>query len=142
MKTSIENILLIDDDSAVTFVYEFSIKRIDPNIKKAIKINGKQAIDYLNELNDNGQCSPNLILLDINMPIMNGWEFMEEYDQLPLKFRQNAVLIMASSSSNIDDIQKSKENENIHDYLIKPIDMEQVFEKYQKIVASGFMKTA
>ena len=82
------------------------------------------------------------LILDINMPVMNGWGFMEHYDKLPLHFKQQSMVIIGSSSSNIDDIQMAKENENVHDYLIKPIDIEQVFEKYQKLLSKQFKETA
>lgn len=142
MKSIIENILLVDDSRAVSFVYDYTIKRIDAKINTVIKTNGLNAFEYLRQLNDNSQDPPNIIILDINMPVMNGWGFMEHYDKLPLHFKQQSMVIIGSSSSNIDDIQMAKENENVHDYLIKPIDIEQVFEKYQKLLSKQFKETA
>ncbi|TDS12080.1 CheY-like chemotaxis protein [Maribacter caenipelagi] len=142
MKSIIENILLVDDSRAVSFVYDYTIKRIDAKINTVIKTNGLNAFEYLRQLNYNSQDPPNIIILDINMPVMNGWGFMEHYDKLPLHFKQQSMVIIGSSSSNIDDIQMAKENENVHDYLIKPIDIEQVFEKYQKLLSKQFKETA
>lgn len=142
MKSIIENILLVDDCRAVSFVYDYTIKRKDAKINTVIKTNGLNAFEYLKQLNDNSQDPPNIIILDINMPVMNGWGFMEHYDKLPLHFKQQSMIIIGSSSSNIDDIQMAKENENVHDYLIKPIDIEQVFEKYQKLLSKQFKETA
>lgn len=122
MDTNHLNICIIDDDK----IYQFTAKKIVESIGEKIgKIqpfyNGEEAINYLRENLHSAESIPDIIFLDINMPIKGGWHFLEDYigiqDQLPKK----VVIYMVSSSVDDYDIQKSKEFSMVAEYVIKPV---------------------
>ena len=61
------------------------------------------------------------ILLDINMPTMTGWEFLDEYDTLPNQIKQNYQIYIVSSSIDERDMEKARKNSNVQGYIVKPI---------------------
>ncbi|UFH45674.1 response regulator [Flavobacterium galactosidilyticum] len=86
--------------------------------------NGKDAIDELYNSSENIDAIPDIILLDINMPIMDGWEFMDELGVIKPKFNADIVVYIVSSSIAIEDKNKSKSHENILGYLSKPVTLD------------------
>lgn len=64
---------------------------------------------------------PDVIFLDINMPVMNGWEFLEEYEKLNGRFQKNMLLYVVSSSVDDADIRRSRQYGTVTDYIVKPI---------------------
>ena len=89
----------------------------------------KEAIDHLKGVT----YSPNdsLVLLDLNMPVMNGWEFLEELKKYPLL--QGLKVVFVSSSPNAEDIKLSRSIEQVLDYVLKPMSMKYLNELFQKI---------
>ena len=115
------NICVIDDDD----IYQFTITKILESIKLSKKIllfsDGEEALDFMvNNLSNNDEL-PDVIFLDINMPIMDGFQFMEEYVEIKPKLKKKIVIYMVSSSVDPVDIAKAKEISDISDYIIKPI---------------------
>lgn len=129
------NIVLIIDDDEITHIIGKRLIEIAGFAKKTVTLeNGKEAIDYFENLLKN-QISPNkqedvpdFILLDINMPIMNGWEFLKEYTiHFSNKFPHIKVAIL-SSSINPEDLKKSEESSLVVDYISKPLTIERLTE--------------
>ncbi|MFT7155359.1 MAG: CheY-like chemotaxis protein [Parvicella sp.] len=119
-------IAIIDDDE----IYQFTIIRIIKGILPSAKIvcfaDGEEAIDYLT-VNINVEANlPDLIFLDNNMPIMDGWQFMEEYSRIENEIKKKALINMVSSSANPVDIEKSKTIQQISEYIVKPIKTDKV----------------
>jgi CheY-like chemotaxis protein len=112
---------VIDDDE----IYKFTVKRIIDNSQIAAKTlffpNGKLAIDFFKEYLHHSESLPDLILLDINMPVLDGWQFMDEFIKLSPLINKKITVYIVSSSIDEADYQKAKSYEQISDFIIKPI---------------------
>lgn len=121
----IELACIIDDDS----VYVNLVKRIIETRKLCKNLlifkDGKESIDYFEALlqNLNEERIPDIIFLDLNMPIMDGWEFLERFTQIENKFNKLITLYVVSSSINPVDVERAKALSTVKDYLIKPINI-------------------
>src|ERR1700742_4250180 len=93
-----KNIFLIDDDKLFVFLTKKSIQEAD--IVAHIKEfgDGQAAIEYIKEIASNAELLPDIIFLDLSMPIMDGWEFLKEYSLLRPKFAKKVALYIVSSS--------------------------------------------
>jgi CheY-like chemotaxis protein len=114
-----KNALLVDDDQVTNLINRKVLQQSGLFSKINIVSNGMQALDFLKECQENSKSLPDNILLDLNMPIMSGFLFLEELSKLTF-IKKNIKIIILSSSDNYDDIKRSKEL-GIEDYLIKPI---------------------
>ncbi|MFV8379191.1 response regulator [Flavobacterium sp. LB3R33] len=118
-------IWVIDDDPIYQIIINKIIQRSEMFSTITSFKNGKEAIDALHETvnttADNIEILPDLILLDINMPVMDGWEFMEKMGLLKSKFSKNITVYIVSSSIAAEDKNKSKTYSDILGYLSKPV---------------------
>lgn len=135
MKSSIvELACIIDDDS----VYVNLVKKIIETKKLCRNLlvfsDGKQSIDYFEAILQNleEEHIPEIIFLDLNMPIMDGWEFLERFTKIKNKFGKVITLYVVSSSINPLDVNRAKALASVEDYLIKPVninELENIFSK-------------
>lgn len=125
------NLLVIDDDDINIFIIKKIVEKSELNINMVAKGNGKQAIDYLSNTISEQQPLPDLILIDINMPVMNGWEFVEAYQSLPIA--QHVDLYILSSSVYENDIEKTKSYTTIKGFISKPLSIERLTELIKAI---------
>ncbi|MGZ9736390.1 response regulator [Flavobacterium sp. GNP002] len=118
-------IWVIDDDPIYQIIINKIIQRSEIFSTISSFKNGKEAIDALHDTVhntvDNIEILPDLILLDINMPVMDGWEFMEKMGLLKSKFSKNITVYIVSSSIATADKNKSKTYSDILGYLSKPV---------------------
>jgi response regulator of citrate/malate metabolism len=127
----IESVLLIDDDPICNFLHATLLKKNDITGHIQISINGHEALTYINAVSKLNNC-PDLIFLDINMPVMNGHEFLHEYCEGNYCERQPIIIILTTSSNN-NDISKLKEYPCVSGYLSKPLTTEKfnsIFKMY------------
>jgi len=82
---------------------------------------GELAIDHLRKISDRPDLLPDIIFLDLSMPVMDGWEFLEEYSQLRCNLRKNIALFIVSSSISPEEVERSKNYSAVTDFLIKPL---------------------
>ena len=126
MKNKINCILLIDDDEPTNFISQMIIEEADCAAEIQIAYSGGQAIDYLTSqgTSTSGQNTyprPDLIFLDINMPAMNGWEFLQKYNSLEKEHKGNIVIIMLTTSLNPDDRLRSQDFPDVSGFENKPL---------------------
>ncbi len=116
------NVFVVDDDKIHHFIIKKLLENNDIAIEPVFFENGLDAINDLKEKINNGGMLPDLILLDINMPILDGWQFLEEYIPLKLKFENDIVIHIISSSDSRIDIEKAESYKDvIGSYFVKPM---------------------
>jgi CheY-like chemotaxis protein len=117
----IDTILLIDDDFATNYLHKKIISKLDINCSVEVATNGKDGIDKLLALNEtiNNKDALVLIFLDLNMPVMDGWGFLETFEEIKPTLNFSTKLFIVSSSINLDDESKARSNHQVLDYLPK-----------------------
>jgi CheY-like chemotaxis protein len=138
MNKKINCVLLVDDDFATNFINKKIIQKANLTEHIQVTLNGKEAIDYLckqgkfESIDNNEYPSPELILLDINMPVMDGWEFIEAYKNLNLENKEDILVVMLSSSFNPADRAKAESIQEISAFNQKPMSKEALLEIFDK----------
>ncbi len=124
---------IIDDDK----LYQFAMKRMLHHLNINTEIvefgNGLQAIEYLQHHKDKNSL-PDIIFLDINMPIMNGWQFLESFVHLSLPPKKITIYMVTSSVDNAD-ILKAASYKEIKNYIIKPLSIASLRDVFKNIPA-------
>lgn len=128
-------ILLVDDNPADNEFHKIIIK--DSQVCNQVKIatNGRNALDYIIKSGDGNSedyPKPDLIFLDINMPGMNGFEFLDEYHKLDGNLKSKIVIIMLSTSLNPDDAERAKRIQEVTEFMNKPLMVETLKEMVDK----------
>lgn len=125
--------MLIDDNKDDNFYHERIIRRNSSVETVITKQSGLEALEYLKNKSLQDSSHPDLIFLDINMPGMNGWEFLEEYHKLDKKFQSKIVVVMLTTSENPDDKAKAKQFNILSGFKTKPLTKEmlnEIIDKY------------
>ena len=118
--------MLVDDDQNDNFFHEREIKKINPLITVIEKTTGLDGLEYLKSNKKNKEVVPDLIFLDINMPVLDGWDFLEKYNQLDKELQDLVVIIMLSTSGYPEDIERAMSYSCVSDYIIKPLTKEKL----------------
>ena len=132
MNIKLNCIMLVDDSPDDNFFHEREIKKANLANIVITKGSAKKALEYLTS---NEKPRSDLIFLDINMPGMNGWEFLEEYSRLDNKLQGDVIIIMLTTSDNLDDVARAKKWDIVSDYITKPLTramMKEIADKYFK----------
>ena len=133
----LSGILLIDDDDTTNFLNQRLLERMQVTENIRTFVNGKQAFDYLYnvsnnnyEVSDRNYFQPELIFLDINMPVMDGFEMLDLYERLNPGFRKNIVLAVLTTSSHPQDTASARKYQA--EYLTKPLTADKVNQLIEK----------
>lgn len=129
--------MLIDDSTDDNFIHSRIIKKHGAAENVIVKTSGNDALDYLKSVREPGHIHPDLIFLDINMPGMNGWEFIDEYEQLQTHQKSNMIIIMLTTSENPSDKEKAKSYNLISDFMTKPLSSEMLTDILTKYYFEG-----
>ena len=114
-------ILLVDDNEATNYIHKYYLGKWGINATVYTAVDGKEAINFLKTNTEFRHQSPSLILLDINMPVMDGFEFMEQYQQLPDEHKSSMVIFMLTTSLHPSDRQRASQFKELKGYLHKPL---------------------
>lgn len=140
--TGYNNIILIDDDPVFNFINTEIIKTAKPEyIIKSFE-HAESALNELNTIKVDDNDFGCIIFLDINMPKLNGWDFLERYIKLPARLINACRVFMLSSSNSISDIEKSKTYDVVDGFISKPLTIDQAVDisagKYSSIGFQAF----
>jgi CheY-like chemotaxis protein len=117
------DVLLVEDDPITIMVCDRVIKMTSFAEKVKACENGKIGIDYLASLEE-GVSAPRIIFLDINMPVMNGWDFLEEFEKIKHRFKLLPRIYLLSSTVDPEDYKKAKNFSLVQDFISKPLSKE------------------
>jgi CheY-like chemotaxis protein len=131
MRLKLNSVLLVDDDQATNFINRRIIEKAGITNHIEVAYNGKEALHYLCNTGKYEKLGapfpkPMLILLDINMPVMDGWEFLEAYRNLDSDKKSDKILVMLTTSFNPDDKTKAENILEISGFESKPLDLAKV----------------
>lgn len=122
MKNKLNCILLVDDDNDCNFFHKKLLKEMNCVEHIQVANDGVEALSFLKSCIAEHQKVPDIIFLDINMPRMNGWEFLEAYGKLPDTCRAKIVLVMLTTSLNPDDREKASRLKLVNGFKEKYLD--------------------
>jgi CheY-like chemotaxis protein len=131
-----ETLYVIDDDDIYRFIIEKTIK--DNDLVNLVKVfpNGREAIDFLESAISESRLLPEIILLDLTMPVMDGWEFLENYLLLKPRIGKRIHIYVVSSSINPADVERAKNISDVTDYAVKPITKEKLVDLFKFVSES------
>jgi len=118
---SIGTVMLVDDNDTDNFISKriIEITKFSENV--IVKNSGKSALDYLVENKEYPESIPDIIFLDINMPIVDGFVFLYEYEKFSNSVKDKCRVIILSSSDNKRDIDKIVNNDFVIKFVTKPL---------------------
>lgn len=139
--SALKSVLVIDDSPTDVFIVQKFLERILGEFELDSKTNGLEALNFFRserelKSDENPKFKYQLILLDINMPRMNGFEFMDQFEKEfgEDDFFKDAVIVVCSSSQNESDLKNAFERERINDFIIKPIELD----KFKEVIEEYF----
>lgn len=124
----LKKILLVDDDDLFNYIHQEILKKLQVTEKIEVAVNGKEALKFF----ESKENYPDLVLLDIDMPIMNGFEFLHQITTTYKEALTGTRIIMLTSSFNQRDIDKAN-GYKVSGYLNKPLSPDKFFEVLSKI---------
>lgn len=123
MITATKRFLLVDDDPVANILSKMILKRIFGEVHVDDFLVPEKALEYIeNNFEEEEESEKTILLLDINMPTLSGWDFLEIFDRLDDKIKNQFNVYMLSSSIDLVDINHSKLNSLVVDYIEKPLD--------------------
>jgi CheY-like chemotaxis protein len=118
-----KRVLLVDDDQTCNFICTKFLNSLGTSVESSIALNGKLALDRLMDYKRHPL--PDIILLDLNMPVMGGFEFLSAFRELRIPGQSKVQIVILSSSDDPVDIKKAGEM-GIHHYITKPISLDKL----------------
>lgn len=122
---------IIDDDKMFTYILSKQMKAIDFCKNLLIFHNGLEALKYLKPILESQECLPDVILLDLNMPVMDGWQFLDEFTKF--KATNQVTVYIVSSSISKEDHAKARSYESVSQFYVKPVTQADLLEMLSSV---------
>ncbi|MFS4456970.1 response regulator [Maribacter sp. 2304DJ31-5] len=133
----LNSILLVDDDEASNFLHSIFINRLELDININSALNGQEALDFILNKGVEKLQLPCMIMLDLRMPVMDGWKFMEMYEErVPLELKEQIDIVLVTISDNEEDKERAIANPHIVDFSQKPLSDE----TFKKLIKKHFSR--
>lgn len=113
-------ICLVDDDQIFRFTFSRILRSTLQDPQLLMFGDGAEAIDYFKSKKDQEQSLPDVLFLDINMPIMDGWQFLDEYVRIKSSICKPFIIKMLSSSVDPADLEEARKRPEVNQYIVKP----------------------
>ncbi len=114
--------MLVDDDETTNYLNKRLLTRMEIADHIEVVTNGEEALTFLNTAITQGQPLPDLMFLDIKMPVMDGFEFLDQYHQLPENYQKCILVMMLTSSASFYDLEKLKKYNAVEQHISKPLE--------------------
>ncbi len=137
----LHSVLLVEDDHITNFLNERLIKKLNITENIAITSNGAEALKYIETAQKENLGFPDLIFLDINMPVMDGFDFLKKFDALSPAIRNNSIVVMLTTSTNSKDMDNLLYSSNT-DFLSKPLTEDKIISIMHKYFSAQSYRTA
>lgn len=131
----VTRIWLVDDDPIFVHLTKLMIGKMPFAGKIEVFGNGQLALDQLHRVSEEMGDLPQVIFLDLMMPVLDGWGFLDEYMELADSIKQNISLYILSSSVSPQDVKRANKNQDVIGFISKPITKAKYFEIVGGIVA-------
>ena len=118
---SYKSVMLVDDNDVDNYISQRMIELSKFADKVLVKKNGKSALEFLEEHQNNTEILPDIIFLDISMPIVDGYVFLYEFEKYSDTLKNKSKVVILTSSDNRQDIERMNDNEFVFKYVTKPL---------------------
>lgn len=120
-----KNVLLVDDDNIFNFLSTKTLQQMGIANEIHTALNGREALDLLNNYFTGSYATPDVILLDLNMPVLDGFGFLEAFQRLNMPNKERITVIIVTSSNDPKDVERARKMGITH-YLTKPLSEEKL----------------
>ena len=122
--TDPKSVMLIDDSSIDNFITTRMIEQSELTKDILVMESSRKALNFLKENEENTNGLPDIIFLDLNMPVVDGFDFLSEFSSFPEKTKTKCQIVVLTSSDKTEDIHTIINNRLVKRYLIKPLSLE------------------
>ena len=134
----IDHILFIDDDAINNHLNKMLMEDLELSHKISFALNGKEGLDLLQSCLDNEMAIPELIFLDINMPVMDGFEFIHRFLELKDKEFERVQICMLTTSHSLEELERANSLKRVTCFTPKPLNEDQLKETWVKCFGQPF----
>ncbi|MFN6944682.1 MAG: response regulator [Cytophagaceae bacterium] len=120
----VESVMLVDDNDTDNFIHKRVIELTGFSKNIIVKNSGKSALEFIDQHKNDLKNIPEIIFLDINMPIVDGFVFLFEFENFPEALKEKCKIVILSSSDSKRDIDRIVDNEHVINFITKPLSEE------------------